>query len=112
MNIKELREEKQKLLKDDYTGVTKLLIIYELDDTINFESLPDEKQEKLLFNIYDYYMCNNYGLAVNDIINNVIAIINWNGERIEPDIKKRIQNLIDLAELDSVDFGNKLDEMI
>lgn len=76
MNVKELREIKNKLLKD-YTTIKKLCIIYELDESTPFKQLTEIEQSFIIDLLYNYYM-DSEQIELEHLLQNFINWLHFN----------------------------------
>lgn len=106
MNIKELRETKNELLKKDYNSISLLQIIYELDDTTPIEELTEEEQERIIYRIYDYYIESD-GLTLGEILHNFIDWVKY-GDNQSTDLER----LKSLASFDAIVFEHCINDLM
>ena len=106
MNIKELRETKNELLKKDYNSISLLQIIYELDDTTPIEELTEKEQEQIIYGIYDYYIESD-GLTLGEILHNFIDWAKY-GDNQSTDLER----LKSLASFDAIVFEHCINDLM
>ena len=108
MNIKELRETKNELLKKDYNSISLLQIIYELDDTTPIEELTEKEQEQIIYGIYNYYMESD-GLTLGEILHNFIDWVRYNANLMKA---SKLETLKGIASFDAIVFKNCIDDLM
>lgn len=108
MNIKELRETKNKLLKKDYNSISLLQIIYELDDTTPIEELTEKEQEQIIYGIYDYYIESD-GLTLGEILHNFIDWVRYNANLMKA---SKLETLKSIASFDAIVFKNCINDLM